>query len=686
MKYENGALATSATRVVLAIAMAGSCVFAQAAETKTQTQPLPTLSAGQSATAETELPPVTVSAHEGIAVPYDNTGVDVTIVDLPKMKQEGWQTLSGVMTQVPGVYSVPGGGLNQRGYANRPIIRGLEDYDYTLPVVDGMRLQRSGSRLTGTFGGLQSIFDMGNLEVIKGGQGAVYGGGAVGGVVSLDTPTGQGPASFTLFNEAGSYDSYTGYFTAQGAMGKADYFVGVGYEHTNNDLKTDPNVDMGLRHQGRFTQWQGATRVGYMVAEKTKVTFTYRGQEAAYTGWNSDSGNKSFVPTTYDYRSNLATGKVESELTKLWTTSLMAGFYSYDADLDVSPVNGKPSPRLRTNMRSWQTEWRNALKWNDKNTTTAGMSWNRTQYEKIGSKLNGEPENVENILGFFAEHMYRPIKTWDNSVALRLDHSNAWGNNFTYRYATSWKVTGEQSRTRLFGSVSTGYHAPSYFERNAEYFAGTYYWKGNPDLKLAKSLGGDVGVEQRLFRQNYFTLTGFWTRVDDAITDVKLKDKVDIPGVGKKTAKQYQNAGHQTSVGFESALRGSFEDAWNSGYTLAYTYTESKGDNDRQWKSTARNVWSADVHTSPWASVTTGLGFSAASGRTGSTGESIDNYFVLRWYAQWKATENLTFHVRVENVTGDRFVTQVSNPAAHTGELNELSAGAAVYGGFTLHF
>ena len=686
MNYENGALASSAARVVLAIAMAGSCVFAQA-ETSNSKTPAPLSGAIQRE--ETELPPVTVSAHEGVAIPYNNTGVDVTIVDLPKMKEEGWQTLSGVLTQVPGIYSVPGGGLNQRGYANRPIIRGLEDYDYTLPVVDGMRLQRSGSRLTGTFGGLQSIFDMGNLEVVKGGQGAVYGGGAVGGVVSVETPTGEGPASVTIFNEAGSFDSYTGYVTARGSQGKLDYFVGAGYEHTNNDLKTSPDLGIdALRHQGRFTQWQGAARVGYLVAEKTKVTLTYRGQDAEYTGYeNAGMGeSKPYVAKAVSkfYRSNLATAKVESELTRLWTSSLMAGFYSYDADLDQTTAN---YPRLKTNLRSWQTEWRNALKWSDRHTTTAGMSWNRNQYEKTGSKMTSEPKNVENILGFFAEHLYRPVKTWDNSFAVRLDHSNAWGNNVTYRYATSWKVAGEKSGTRLLGSIATGYRAPSYFERNADYYAGSYYWKGNPDLKLSKSLGGDLGVEQRLAEGHYATLTGFWTRVNDAIDDVKLQEKYMDPATGKqKTVKQYRNVAYQTSVGFESALRGNFEDAWKTGYTLAYTYTESKGPNDRQWNSTARNVWSADLHTSPIASITTGLGAAAAAGRTGSYGNRIDNYFVLRWYAQWKATNNLTLHIRVENLTGDRFITQGRNPEAHMSHADALSAGAAVYGGFTLQF
>lgn len=677
MNYENGALATSATRVVLALAMAGSCVFAQA-ETNVKEQPAAVRA--KQAVEETELPPITVSAHEGVAVPYNNTGVDVTIIDVPQMRKEGFQTLGNVLTQVPGVYSLPGGGLNQRGYANKPSIRGLEDYDYTLPVVDGMRIQRSGSRLTGTFFGLQSIFDIGSMEVVKGGQGAVYGGGAVGGVVTVNTPAGEGPASLKIFNEVGSFDSYTGYATASGSSQGLDYFVGSGYEHTNNDLKTNPSADMGIKHLGRFTQWQGATRLGYQVADNTRVSFTYRGQEADYTNWGL-SGEE-YVPVLYEYRSNLATGKVESAISKFWSTSFMTGFYSYDANLDQT---SRTAPRLQTNLRSWQLEWRNALHWNEANTTTAGMSWNRNQYEKLGSNLSGEPKNVENIYGFFAEHLYKPVKTWDNSFALRLDHSNAWGNNVTYRYATSWKVTGENSKTRLLGSIASGYRAPSYFERKAQYLAGSYYWQGNPDLELSKSLGGDLGVEQNLTGQHYFTLTGFWTRVNNAVATETTRQGIVVDGA-TKTLKRYVNEGHQTSVGFESAFRGNFEDAWNSGYTVAYTYTESKGADDRQWESTARNVWSADLHTNPIESVTTGIGFSAASGRTGSSGDRIDNYFVLRWYAQWQATKNLTFHIRVENMTGDRYVCQGANLAAHVGDSETLSAGAAVYGGFTLQF
>ena len=50
---------------------------------------------------ETELAPVTVSAHEGVAVPYDSTGVSVSILDIPQLKKEGIYTLSEALTTVP---------------------------------------------------------------------------------------------------------------------------------------------------------------------------------------------------------------------------------------------------------------------------------------------------------------------------------------------------------------------------------------------------------------------------------------------------------------------------------------------------------------------------------------------------------------------------------------------------------
>ncbi len=69
-----------ASRAVLALALAGSLSFAAAEESFE----LP----------ETELTPATVSAHGDMAVPYDQTGVSVTVLDVPELKKEGICTLT----------------------------------------------------------------------------------------------------------------------------------------------------------------------------------------------------------------------------------------------------------------------------------------------------------------------------------------------------------------------------------------------------------------------------------------------------------------------------------------------------------------------------------------------------------------------------------------------------------------
>ena len=657
MKTNSRAPQAGALRVVLAIAMAGSCVFAQADSIDKQRPS----SQSDSAVEETELPPVTVSAHEGIAVPYDQTGVSVTILDSKQLQKEGVQTLNEALTRVPGLYIMPGGGVGQRGNYSKAVIRGMNQMDYNLTMVDGMRLYRVGATVGPGFQAQSQLFNLGNIEVVKGSQGAVYGSGAIGGVIATDTPRGTGPAGVRLFNEVGSFDSYTGNIIAQGAEGKWDYFVGAGYERTNNDIEFTTYSSLP-KHAGRFTQWEEAVRLGYQVSKDARISMTYRRQDAEYFNY---SRNGVLMHDDYDFMSQLATVKLESKVNRFWSTSLMAGYYGWDPTMHSYSDYGAFSYEVtHYNLRNVQMEWRNALKWNESNETTAGFAWNRSQF-----KSEWEGRNLENIYGFFAEHFYKPFKTWGNSVAVRLDHSSTWNNLFTYRYATSWKIAGEQSPTRLFGSFGSGYRSPSQFERYAHYQYGYFTYEGNPDLQIAKSLSGDLGIEQRLADTHHASLTGFWTRVDRQISP----NSSVVPN-------SWKNIGHATSVGLELALRGDFGDAWKTQYTLAYTYTVPKTNEDKQLAGTTRSLWSVDIHTSPVESIITGLGLTAANGRCGVIGNGVraDNYVVLRWYAQWQATKNLAFHVRVENMTNDKYVIEDYS--------STVSAGTAVYGGFTLKF
>lgn len=660
---------TGVSRVVLALALAGSCAVAQAA----------------TADDELELAPVTVSAHDGNAVPYDRTGVSVTVLDIDELKKEGITNLSDALTTVPGLYVLPGGGLNQRGNVSNLVIRGQRADACTLPMIDGMRLNSTGGSglVTANVLARANMFDLGNAEILRGAQGAAYGGGNMGGVLFMETPEGMGEPTYSVFNEGGSHDSYTGNVTAQGKTDKLGYFVSATYDRTNNDLQKADGSRFEHKHAGRYVNWAEAVRLDYDITESSKATFTYRREDAEFTRASSDYDWMAWPPvpmdtfSTYTFMSNLITGKVQSKVDEHFTTQLMAGYYGSDYNLssDTYP--------FYTNIRNVQVEWRNAYKWNEEHTTTGGFAWERSQYTADdGAGKRNTSRNLENVYSVFAEHTATPIKNWDNSLALRWDRSSVFDNKYTYRFATNYKFNKETSR--VFGSVGHGYRSPSAFQRStAEYNNGYSITRGNPMLRGEHSINADFGFEQQFCSDHYASATLFWNRTENGIATF-YEDY--------SHATFYNQTGHNTCQGIELALHGTLEKAWNTGYRFSCTLTQPMGPNDVQLSETARQVWSADIHTSPIEKLTLGCGLSAASGRHNVAGyptPKLDAYYTLRLYAQYEVNEHLTFHVRVENVTDQKFVTECPYTAAGSPDrYNEsvINAGASIYGGMTVKF
>ncbi|MBO5683400.1 MAG: Plug domain-containing protein, partial [Akkermansia sp.] len=183
----------------------------------------------------TELPAITVSAHAINAIAHDSTGVSVTVLDIDELKQEGIYNTAEAMTTVPGVYSLSGGGENQRGNICNIVIRGLSSGDSYMPMMDGMRLSGiSGSGIQGNnVMARTNLFDLGTMEILRGAQGATHGGSSMAGVIYMETPRGSAEKpEVSLFNEAGSHDSYTGNVTTQGEQDNLAWFLSSTYEHT----------------------------------------------------------------------------------------------------------------------------------------------------------------------------------------------------------------------------------------------------------------------------------------------------------------------------------------------------------------------------------------------------------------------------------------------------------------------
>ncbi len=657
MNTHSHAPRAGAPHVVLALALAGCCSSAFAAD-------------GFPDTPEVQLAPVTVSACGGVAVPYDQTGVSVTVLDVPELKKEGICTLSEALLTVPGTFLQPGGGLSQRGNSSNIAIRGMSGGQSTLAMMDGMRLYNpsSGMNITPNVIGKLNLYSVGKLEVLRGAQGAVYGAGARGGVIYMETPEGRGEPSLTLFNEAGSFDSYTGSAVAQGQEGALAYWLSATCERTNNDLAYADGSPVSVKHAGHYESWSEALRLDYGVDEDNKLTFTYRREDSQYRYFNPGNIYPGYSDGSRDdaFRSNLLTAKWQLRADERYSTSFMVGYYGIDSQLGQG---------CTYNLRNVQLEWRNRYTWNEEHETTAGFAWNRSDFRQIGGSCY---DSLDNTYAVFAEHCYRPTKNWAHSLALRWDESSVYAGLPSFRAATNYHFNDEA--TRVFASVGSGYVTPSQLQRGGEaVYGGTRYY-GNPALDCARNISVDAGVEQQLWRRHFAGATLFWSRVTDGLVSEWADDY--------STCTWHNDSGHWTLQGVELTLHGSWEDGWKTGYRLACTLTQPMDSHDKQVVESSRQCWSADIHTSPLEGVTTGVGLAAASGRTDWSGGKLDAYYILRWYVHYQLNEHLSVHLRVENLTNQRFVSDSSgvssayyNPA---GQL--LNSATAVYGGCTLTF
>lgn len=618
---------------------------------------------------ETELPPVTVSAHTEDGVPVDRSGAAVEVLDIPQLKKENIYTVSEALSTVPGVFVLPGGGTNQRGNTSPVVIRGMSSDAYTSTMVDGMRLCSNGGDtiITSNVVARTDLHTLGTLEVLRGSQSALYGGGAIGGVIYMETPEGEGEPSLTIFNEIGSNNSRIYNISTQGRQGELAWFISAGYSGTDNDVsqvngsrsRHDKAFESDIRNE--------AIRLDYHVNDDNTLTFTYRREDSEYGYDSMDPMWATY--NTYRFRSNLITLRHSTQLNSKLSTSLMAGYYTFDAKLADDYLQ---------EMRNFQLEWKNTYKWNPQHSTSATLAWNRNDYDCLsGGTTKNQYRNLENVVAIAAEHRYSPNSALDLTLAARLEQSNIHDVMPSFRADVSYKFNAE--RTRLYGAASTGYRAPSSFQRSSAVYASPYgLYAGNPDLECERSFSVEAGVEHTIAGTHIFKAGIFSERRTNAITTQWDTDDM---------LTRYENdGGHWSILGTEIAISGTFHSMPGTGYKIAWTYVSPKTSDGHQIPSSARHTLSADIHTELFEGFTTGIGICAAAGRSHYSEAapfSPDNYYSLRWYAQYQLNKNVTLHLSVENLTNQKYITECHYMDE---QYSFISAGTTVHAGCTITF
>jgi vitamin B12 transporter len=620
----NSILARAARRSLLACAFAALALINIRAD-------------DSSGTAPQQLAPYIVTATRTPAAPQTlGTTVDqISAADLAR------QQISSLKDALGGVPGAPAFSTGQSGAETSIFLRGANS-DQTLFLVDGIRFSDPNTDY-GVFLGGATVGAGDSIEIAHGPQSTLYGGEAIGGVVSLRAQKGAGAPTEQVSAEAGSFGTVDGSASAQGAQGPWAYNVSASGEHTDN-----------ARPNNAFNSGNVVLRLDRTLTNSLSIGGTLRGFNSVY----GDPGDEFTNAVGSFERENNWLGTLFAEATpsEYFSSRVVFGGQNRRFVAVDSTPGEPPDLEIVTNRRA-VLDWQNTAVLPAANRLTAGLTAEDTTTRNTGF---GAIDQRQKLFAVFAEDEWSPVENVFLTGGLRHDDFDTFGGATTGRATAAWLVVPKTLKLRA--SYGTGFRSPSFLELYGVDAGSGYH--GNPNLQPERARGWDVGVDYYLPEQRgTLSATFFQTNYTNLITSTP-----DFSS--EENVERARTQGVELSA--KVALPGAVE------VQLAYTYLDAVDLTQMtRLVRRPRNSANADAWHDFGHGVSAGAGLKVVAGRQdidAQTFAQVDdpNYTVVRVYAAWQVTKSLALKVRIENALNKKYEEVNGYPAPGFG----LFAGA----------
>ncbi len=547
-----------------------------------------------------------------------------TVVDVVTAADLARRQISSLAEALAGV-SLPLLASGQRGASTSIFLRGANS-NQTLFLVDGLRFNDPNTDYAVFLGGA-CVSACDSLEIAHGPQSTLYGGEAVGGVISLRSLRGVGAATSRVAVESGSFGTLQGAVSSQGERGDGwAYNVAVQGGITENDR---PNNDF---RSGNLT-----ARVDRDVTESLSIGATLRGFQGAYGSPGSRFAND---PDNQEREAN-------------WLGTVFAD-WMHGSNLRSHVVIGAQHRRfVSENPFAGGTTSRTVVK-----NRRAVIDWQATYDGVAGHRLTGgftaegnhtlntgfgAIDDGQQLLAFFLQDEFSPIQNLHLTAGLRHDDFDTFGRHTTGRASAAWLVLGGKLKARA--SFGTAFRSPSFLDLYGQ----SAFYVGNPALRPERAQGGDAGLDWYLADgRGTVGLTWFDTRFKDLIVSDFSQSPSSVANVGRARTHGVEFAAQIPLAGVAQAR-------------LSYTYLEADNESSgARLLRRPRHAGNVDL----WREF--GRGFGAGAGlRVVSQREDVhaatyatidaEDYSVVRVYASWTVNARLTLKARVENLLDETY-------------------------------
>lgn len=553
----------------------------------------------------------------------EETGASVSVVTREDLDRSAETRVIDYLARLPGVDIRSRGPL---GGLSSITIRGAGQ-NYVRVLVDGIDVSdMSGVQVAFDFGSLTTS-DISRIEVLRGGQSAVYGSEAIGGVINITTRRAEQEGISQFANvEVGSYGTFTGTYGVTADHGATDYALTLSRTVTDGFSAADENA--GNSEADGFASTRLSFSLGYDLAEGGRIGLDGFVQSARFDFDESfpisDGSpdevtyNDSFGLRAY---AELQTGPVES--------TFALTYYDIERDVRGSTTFG-PANNLYTGERVGLS-YLGVTQIAPAAELRFGLDATRETFSQSGDFGPGAGES--DIIGAFAEVAWTPSEDLDLAATLRHDDHSQFGGMTSGRLAGAWQMAPGWI---LRASAAQSFRAPSLYELYGPF--------GNATLEPEESRSLDLGIERRFAEDSFLRATLFVNETENLI---------DLPFIVGSPYIYRQVAGTVERQGVELEFGAALSAAWR----VDGSYTYSDGENPTVL--TAGNAWNLefpehDISLTVTGAVTERLtaAFGVQSVRDRPT---LGDYTVANATLTYAVTDAADAYLRVENLFDEEY-------------------------------
>ncbi len=607
--------------------------------------------AQQDTTAAKQLDEVVVTATK-FAVKQSQTGKVIAVITKEQIEKNTGKTVAQLLNEQAGI--TINGAYNAPGSVQTVFLRGASS-GRTLILLDGIPVN-DPSMINNEFDlNLFSINDIERIEICKGAQSTLYGSDAVAGVVNIITVKNDVNKSFNIKATTGFGNKNTSRNNIQlyGKEGKLTYTTRFAKLKTNGFSAAYDSTGAKDFDKDGYNGNVVSAAVQYQIIPSLLVkTFIMHSMYKA----DIDAG---VFADEKDYRirnSNLSTGaglnfkKGIVNITANYQFGQLTRQYTNDS-LFVRPFG----TIYESNKYGGRTQYAElfatvtAAKWLSI-IAGADYRWSNMNQQyfslsSFGPYSSSFKDTSLHQTSFYSSLLFNALnKKLNVEVGGRTNKHSRYGNNSTFTFNPSYTIN---KNIRVFGSIASGFKAPSIYQVFDAF-------SGNLNLQPEKSVNYEIGIQQS---SKKISSRAVYFKRD-------IKNGIDYDYVNFK----YFNFVKQIVNGVELEITA--QSAKN--FTISANFTTIAGNEKTQSRKTVNDTTYSYLLRRPKNNFNINAGYQITTdffvsitaktvskrydvGGYRKEDLTLDSYFLLSAYAEYKYGKHVKFFADAQNITNKKF-------------------------------